>query len=346
MATAEYPVTTTYSTVFQQAQNQPAVGLLNPGTTVIYLDTTPQLSTTQGMPLNPNATYKWAAGTPLYVIAPAAGGICRVLWDQDVQYYDPASLAAAINLVGVPAIDMPATILSQTQTVATGIVPTASVFVDVSRYQSLFIRLADNGVNNNVTTRDYTFTWYSSSAATGVILAIDTVQMATYGGVAYIQRPVKGAFLVITATAAATVTPCVLTWTVVGSLRTVLPRTMLKSAKNNVTGNLVTGTDVNKGFWIYSANIGAGATQLEYPDLVTGLVTVNLRTTSSPSNVLAVDFNTWAGQSYWSQPMTVGAASSFSFPDFLMPPQPLNLEINNFGAGTYDIQISAVSQLT
>lgn len=340
MATAEYPVTTTYSTVFQQGQGQPAVGLLNPGTSVIYLDTSPQLSTTQGMPLNPNATYKWAAGTALYVIAPASGGVCRVLWDQDVQYYDPASLAAAINLIGVPSIDVPTTLFNGTQTVPTGATPTATGNIDVSRYTSIFARFQDTSPTNNVTTRNYTFSWYGDAART-ILLGVDTFQMATYGGSGFITRPAKGAFLEVTATSAATVTPSTLLWTIAGSYRSVPPRLTLKSAKNNTSGQLSPASDVNKGLWVIDANLAPG-TLTEYPDLVTGQVTLFCRSISAGASELALDLTTWSGVTLFAQEIQRGGLNAFSFTIFI-PPEPLIVTLNNFAAGALDFLVQMTS---
>lgn len=312
---------------------------------IIYVDQTPQATSTQGFPLNPGATLPWPAATPLYAACQSTATLQLV--DAPVGYFDPSSLATAINLVGVPAVDQPTTIYASTQSVASNGTVAGSGLINVSRYQSVFMSFTEAGATSGLTTRDIMLSWYADAAG-AILLAVETVQMATYLASAQIQRPVRGAYLAITAGTSTTVTSDSLTWTVVGSLRTVGWRTVLKSGKNNTSGQLQTGNDPNKGLMILDpGNIAANTgTVSEYPDIVCGPVTLNGRTETltTSSQVIGVNISLWNGSTYYAFSVS-GTVPQFSA-DIILPPAPVFIEILNFASISTDMLVATVSTLT
>jgi hypothetical protein len=171
VAATSYPVSTVPNVLFQGGQHQPADTLVNTGTTVIYVDNQPQITTTQGYALNPNAMYPVEANSFLSVVCPTTGTV-QLLGRSGLNYWDPQQIATAINLIGVPAIDRAAVVSSAAAlTVTRGFTITQGPF-DVSSYSTLYLSVTEvNGAAGSVTAglRNLQIESFSDAAATNLM---------------------------------------------------------------------------------------------------------------------------------------------------------------------------------
>lgn len=293
MTTATYPITSTYRVIFSPGQPQPSVGLQNAGTTAIYIDSTPQLSSTQGRILNPSATTQWDAGVPLYAVTPdPAGGSLNVLWDQTVTYFDPTSLAAAINLVGVPAIDQPKVILNYSKTVADNAVLASSTIVDVSRYTSIVLRLNEAGATDtpNFNIRDIQLVWYADAAGT-IEIARDKFSYWPYQGQVNAIYQCNGAFVqLVSSQAPNTGATSTVTITMIGTTRNLVESVNMTSGKN---GNQIeTQYNVYDKILILSGSCPGGGSFLfnaVYSWSGTATLEANTQDSPNPADIFAWD---------------------------------------------------------
>jgi len=345
VTTADYPVGPTPFTVFQRGQNQPRYGLTNTGSDTIYVSNTTQTSPTDGWPLNPSATMPWPAGTQLSIVCPTSSTLQTL--DADVGLFDPSAIASEISGIGVPAIDQPALLLSlTTAAVPSGSAPADTTAVDCRRYQGVYISGQEAGATNLTTTRVYTLVWYAdASLGANTVLAREQFSVATYGGAFQVQRPVRGAFLVIQRSAVVTTTPDTLILSVYGTMRNVSNRTYLTSQKNNATTLLVAPTAPLEGIINFAGTItGVGASKTEWPNALMGCqATIAFRTTATLSDILAFDLQSMDGSSYFAAALT-NTQTSFTVNAYL-PAIPLSLLVINFSTGTPDFQLSIMSQL-
>jgi len=346
VTTAQYPVNASPFQVFQAGQGQPRYGLTNTGSTILYLSSGTQTNSTDGWPLNPSATVPWPAATALSVVCATTGTLQTI--DADVGLFDPGAVAQQLNLIGVPAIDQPTVIASRTLTgptaVASGTVPPQLGPIDVRRYQTVFISGQETALSGS-STRTMTLTWSSdASGAGGSVLAVDSIDTACAQGMWQLQRPIRGAYLTITWTAATTPNPVSQFMNVFGSLRTQTARTLLSSLRNNTTGLLVPPNDATKGITVWSGTItGVGTTKLEYPNALMGCqATMTFRTTATLDNIMALDLQSYALQSYTSWEIT--NAVPFIHETLWLPPIPLQLSLLNFSSGTPDFLITLTTQ--
>jgi hypothetical protein len=99
----EYPVNQQSYVVFRPGQGQPQTSVANGGTVPVYLDSQPQLSTTQGALLNVGAITPWTEELPLYVVTPTGAGLIQVT-ENVVGYWDPYAIAGSLNNQGLPQL--------------------------------------------------------------------------------------------------------------------------------------------------------------------------------------------------------------------------------------------------
>lgn len=152
----------------------PVATLVNTGTVTLYVDQSPTAGTF-GQPLSAGSTLLWDADRPLYAWTASGAGELLVA-DNTGLGFDagaiaaqlnaqglPLAIAQQINLAGVPAIDVPTSLLSATGT-ASGTAYT-SPLINASRYQSLFLSWSDQPVGGYGGTdyRNITVTWYADS---------------------------------------------------------------------------------------------------------------------------------------------------------------------------------------
>jgi len=349
MTNADYPITATSQVIFRQGQGQPATGLKNTGTSPIYLASIPQSAPSQGFALNANAVMTWDAGTYLAAMCDPGASSTLQLLDAPVQFFDPSSVANAMNLTGVPAVDAPAVLFTRFLTgvtaVASGATPPDTTVIDCRKYEVIFVNMQEASVTNNTTTRNYTFSWYTDASAQGnTLVASETIQMATFSGQMQAQRQVRGGFLVISATAAATVNPSSLTTNVYGSLRTANSRTLLTSGRNNATG-LLTVQNPQLGMLIWTGSIGSGGASLtEYANARMGCnATLLVQTTNSTTDIVALDLRDWAGNTFFSDALPASGGTSHGW-NLWLPPVPLSMFLINFSTGAASFRVSLVAE--
>ena len=343
MTTAQYPVTATPYVVFQSGQRQPAYGLTNTGQSTIYLASTPPSGPADGWPLNPQATAPWSAGQ--YLAVSCATGQTSTLdtVDAPVGLFDPSAVATQLNLVGVPAIDAPVVLVMTQVSVPTATIPAATPIINVAKFQSVFLSGSEIGAAASANTRTYTLTWYADAAASQV-LATDRFAVGVQASSFQVQRPVRGAYLIVTYSAATTTSTTTLSVNVLGSLRSEGNRTLLRSGRNNTTGQLQTSSDALEGLVMWQDTItGVATTKVEYPDFLMGCyATVSVISTATLSNIIGVDLETFSGQAYWSTQLTSSIAQQQA--TIWLPPVPLLISVVNFSSGTPDFSVRLVAQ--
>jgi len=190
MTNPQWPVGQHPVTIFQAGQGQPANALQNMDNTLpVYADTIPMMSTTQGTLVNAGAILPWPAGKPLYVIAPSGTVNVQLLNNDQLQFWDPVSLAnqivsvspggstlaqqiaQATNALGVPPVDAPVTLFNANQSVPSGVTPTPTSILDVRRYTAAELWVGESGITTASTlNREIQINWYSDIAATDLIV--------------------------------------------------------------------------------------------------------------------------------------------------------------------------------
>ena len=333
------PLTAVTTSILPGGNDSGPFYLTNSGSVPVYVDSAPQPNPTDGTLINIGASLEWRKGEALYAKVASGTGSLNVS-NSSTNIFDPASIASRINAVGVPTIDQPTTVISVIQNVASGATPTSSNITDVSKFQTVFINISENGATNNTNVRSYKLSWYADS---GGLLLLDQndFDVASYGGIAQLTRPVKAAYLQITASSVVSTTVNAVSWSVIASYRLQSSKTILKSTKNNASGTIQTGSDVYKGIIRTSVSLNNASIQ-EYIDIQTGKCTFYYRTTSSPAGTFAFDFFDFAGNAFFAQAFATGAPSGGAI-SLNLPPQPFSFFVINTVASLYTADFSWVA---
>lgn len=329
MTTPLYTPNQKCQVIFQPGQNQPRCTLLNSGTVTVYVDSIFQASTTQGFPLNVNATMPWDEHTPLYVICPSGTGQLQVL-DLSLNYFDPYTLATAINLIGVPAIDRPTQLYGTIVSVPTGTTPASSPILDSTAYQSLVGLFSESGSTASRVDRVIEIRWYAQASG-GNNLGADEFWLPVNGGAIFWSRPVRGPYFQVISTSAASVTTDSLTLIVYGSYRSQPNRTYLQSSNNNSGGSLQSGaTSILGGIVAWSQNIAASGTFSENFNSYAGPATIEVFSPATLTANLQLQVVTYSGLILSTIVLTSASTPNQGVPrQFYIPARGIGFNVTN-----------------
>lgn len=336
------------------------VTITNTGTATAYLDSDQPDSTTSGQPLSAGSSLTWAKDQPLWTVAPVAttlvvsentgaifdaGAIASQILAQGLA----AQIAAAINVVGVPAIES-ATVLMNFSVVTPAFAnPGFGGIVDCSRYQSLRAYFSETyAIGVILPPRPITVTWYADAAGT-IPIGFDAfnVPTGTNAGLvpvasALVAVPCRGPFFELSAQAIGGDSTAGVV--VVGSYRPVqdLKWSKLTDGFTGSSGVVVnTATGASGGTFSMSANFPVG-TSTDYPILSGGDAAVSLTIGATTGNCSFEIRDTYSGRYVWRR-LTLTSANSQSFVDkFVLPNSPVSAAVVIAG-GVTNVNFSIVS---
>ena len=300
-----FPAIATTQQVFANSSSKSY--LTNVGANVIYIDSQPQVTSTSGNVLNPGASIDWHDGQALYVVS-ALGSTLSVSTDSG-NVFDPSSIASALTasglalaiaqqtqLLGIPSIDQPAIIVSQTQNVASGVTPTSSLIINSTRYTSIIFSVNETAGAADTSTRTVTVTWYADAAAT-IVMAVDTFMYYQYLAICRAQFLCKGAYFKITSTSNPNPNTNTIVWTIVGTTRNLDENIQLKSGALGF-GGANTETNIDRRLFLVTGTAtGPGSFSYSFPDIICGPCVIEANTQDSPGtgNVFAWDIQETVG---------------------------------------------------
>ena len=301
----QYPVNQTSYVVFRPGQNQPISSVNNSGTVPLYLDSQPQLSTTQGALLNVGAITPWQEHLPLYVVCPTGTGLLSVT-DNPVGYWDSFSIAGAligqglaqliataISLTGAPPLNIVAPLINLVGSTPNVLGGGTTQTVSVVPYQSIRLFWNDgltiNAPGPSATTRKITINWFDAAGnniyAGNPIFTVgndtDPYAYNVYSATGYLDVVLQPPF----AAASMSVTYEGITGIGYGILPTLLVsgsyRSMGVTRVRNGSLFMVntSGTVVNTGLYgtfDMTPVAGGGATTTDYPLVSSGMGTFSM----------------------------------------------------------------------
>lgn len=328
------------------------VTITNTGTATAYLDSDQPDSTTSGQPLSAGSSLTWSKDQPLWTVAPVATTL--VVSENTGAIFDAGAIAsqilaqgladqiaAAINVVGVPAIESATVIVNQSTVTPSGANPGFAGIFDCSRYQSLRAYFSETYVVGVILPpRPYTITWYADAAAT-IPIGFDSFNVPTGTNAALVDVasalvavPCRGPFFELTAQSIAGDSTASVV--IVGSYRPVqdLKWSKLTDGFTMQSGTVVnTATGANGGLFSMSANMTVGTTT-DYPILPGGEASVSLTIGNTTGNC---DFNirdTYSGRYVWRR-LTSTLAATQTFSDrIVLPNSPISANVTIAGSTT------------
>lgn len=331
------------------------VSVFNIGSATAYLDSDQPDTTTSGQPLSAGSSCVWQKGKPLWVIAPSsttltvsenagnvfdAGAIAGQILSQGLA----TQIASAINVAGVPVIDVPAVL----QPFGLFTLPTNNAFTilpvtDVSKYQSLDFSMQITSPGGTNALRQFTVRWYAD--ASGLRIINDETfwlpDVTAYNGSVNANLSAKGPFVAILANNTGTVfsaTAQLTVFSIVASLRPVV-KDMWRFAANGPN----TVDEYNDGN-LYTANVaplGASTAVTAYPKTLAGLAyhsffTFGATTGVMTANLRVADNNkvTVIESLYLPNPTAVNASIQRQI---ILPRCPIEVRLQNLDTAAHNV---------
>jgi hypothetical protein len=272
-----FPVTPVPYLIFRAGQNANADTLINLGPDNVYVDTQPQVTTTQGFLLSPNAMYPVEANQYLSVVCPTASSV-QLLGRSGLNFWDPNQLATAINLIGVPPIDRAQLISTETfSSVPVGNPWNTQVF-DISGFNTIDLFVNEtNGADGSVTNalRKILVFYFSDAAGTHVMAVDAYYHWPSGGGIIAGPTAAKGPFIKIIGQALAVGAVASVTYSLFASMRTTANNKIETTNKQVGAGFLA--NDGDDGTAIMVGTIPVGTTK-EFPKTYAGPATITAST--------------------------------------------------------------------
>jgi hypothetical protein len=273
--------------------------LYNSGTVNLYLDDQPYTTVTTGFLMQPNDTKVWNANDPLYVISkPGEVGQLTVS-NNSGALFSPTSIGTAIQVSGVPPIDIATALLALFSTVPNSGTGDTSATVVMGRYQSVRVFWSGPAVSGTpLTTQSITLNWkdtngtdlYAPNFNPYVYEVADKTGFMDLS----IQPPIGAAQLSVTwgTNAGGIITPATLVIT--GSYKT-LPVPIVRIGSPALSNT--SGTVLSSGLYgLFSQVVTAStAATTDYPIIRAGKGTLSVHhngTGTSTIDVAILDLNT------------------------------------------------------
>ena len=362
MTNPQWPVGQHPVTIFQSGQGQPANALQNMDPTLpVYADTVPMMSTTQGTLVNAGAILPWPAGRPLYVICPSGTVNVQLLNNDQLQFWDPVSLAnqivsvspggstlaqqiaIATNALGVPPVDAPVTLYNSNQSVASGATPTPTPILDVRRYTAAELWVGESGISTlSTSNREVQINWYANVAATDLIVRKYYYYCPYTNGTMGLQAeiPSGAASCIINAQSLTTTQTSTMNIRVYGSTRAQSGDLFFNF--NNLTESLPSQQGGTPGWYTMLAASVPNGTYNQYPRTYGGLAYVHFRA-ASIANALNLDIiELWSGN-YIAQ-ISLSNATLVGFQSLLLPRCAINLRITSGAGGATGVTVTMVME--
>ncbi len=250
-------------------------------------------------------------------------------------YFDAPLLQALLTSAGIPAIDNPVTLYSQSALTIVNSTSTQTPVMNISAYQSLSFSSTETGSNPTVLCRNITLNWYEDAAGT-ILIWSEQWWVPAYGGNLFTLDNVKGPYLQIVWSAITLVGNTSLNVQVIASYRTVTrPQSFVKSTLLSSLG--AAGQNGEQGIVTAVLTLPVGASTWGYFVTWMGPATLSLSLPASTNFVLQ-DLQT--GTQYYSTNVGAGTLATPTVTDLLIGRGLLQITANNSGGAPSLMRIS------
>lgn len=316
--------------ILQPGRPHGPVTIFNTGQATVYLDNeNQQVNPTDGLPLTAGSSIPWDKDLPLFASCPTSTTI--VVSDNGAIPFDAGAIANQLNLQGLPGliaqqisisgappIDAFQAIGTPMQVVSNG---SLSPVLDMRTFQSLFVALTNTG---GMIAGQFLIFWYADAGATNII-ELDAVYIGT-GFNTQFSMAAKGPYCQININA----TSGSATMSTYGSYKALVNNYYGCQGAGANNGTVELGgpfgvstwsgvIPISTTNWVWQSDVIAGHCQLSLRFVGTGTVTMLARV---PTNIASVT-------TYKSEASLAITATTTLYYDFLLPPLPFELSIQN-----------------